>query len=269
MTQSVDLYGTAYTHFSQKALEDVRRETYGEDIGQSGWITAEEYREFFTWLELTPACRVLDLCSGSGGPAVFLSMTTGCSVTGLDINENGIRNANRLAAERGLHSAAEFLQADVTRELPAASESYDAIVCIDAIIHLPGRPGVLQQCHRVLKPGGRLLYTDPTIITGLVSKEEIALRASIGHFDFSSPGVNEAIIAGAGFELTRADDRTENAVRVSRRWHDARAARRDEIVAIEGESTFEGLQRFLWTVHTLTAERRLSRYVFTALKPAA
>jgi hypothetical protein len=35
MSQPVDLYGTAYTNFATEALALVRRETYGEDFGQS------------------------------------------------------------------------------------------------------------------------------------------------------------------------------------------------------------------------------------------
>jgi hypothetical protein len=39
-------------------------------------------------------------------------------------------------------------------------------------------------------------------------------------------------------------------------------------VAREGEANFQGLQRFLKCVNTLSAERRLSRYAYLAEKPA-
>jgi len=48
------------------------------------------------------------------------------------------------------------------------------------------------------------------------------------------------------------------------RWHDARAELRDELVADEGESTFEGVQRFLSASALLARERRLSRYAYLA-----
>ena len=54
MSQSVDLYGTAYGNFATQALEQVRRDTYGEDFGQSSWVTGDEYRRFFRLLELAP-----------------------------------------------------------------------------------------------------------------------------------------------------------------------------------------------------------------------
>ena len=37
MSQSVDLYGTTYSNFSAQIAEQVRRETYDEDLGQSSW----------------------------------------------------------------------------------------------------------------------------------------------------------------------------------------------------------------------------------------
>jgi hypothetical protein len=36
---------------------------------------------------------------------------------------------------------------------------------------------------------------------------------------------------------------------------------------VEGNGNFEGLQRFLSCVHSLTTERRLLRYLYSANKP--
>jgi len=265
-TENVDLYGNAYGHFGAEVLAQVRLETYGEDIGQSGWITADEYRRFFAMLHLTSDSSVLDICSGSGGPAIFMAKTTGCNVLGLDINESGIADAGRLAMSHGLEARVGFQPADVSGPLPLGDSQFDAIVCIDAIIHLPDRLNVLKEFRRVLKTGGRILYTDPTIISGLVSKEEIAIRSSIGYFDFAAPGEDERLIRESGFQLEISEDVTDNAILVSRRWHDARAAHEQELTKVEGKETFDGLQRFLSVVHKLTSERRLSRFVFVARK---
>ena len=90
------------------------------------------------------------------------------------------------------------------------------------------------------------------MVTGLVSNEELATRSSTGYFEFCPPGVNERLIGQAGFELVRTEDVTENEVEVSRRWHAARQQRAAELIRLEGEETFAGLQRFLATVHRLT-----------------
>jgi hypothetical protein len=62
------------------------------------------------------------------------------------------------------------------------------------------------------------------------------------------------------------EDVTENIEMTSGRWHASRQRHRDDLIRIEGEERFEGLQRFFSTVHKLTRERRLSRFVFLVEK---
>ena len=118
MSQSVDLYGTAYGNFATHALEQVRRETYGEDFGQSSWVTGDEYRRFFQLLELAAADHVLDVGCGSGGPALFLARQRGCQVTGVDVSEAGIQAGLTLARQAGLEDRVRFRRADVREPLP-------------------------------------------------------------------------------------------------------------------------------------------------------
>ena len=120
----------------------------------------------------------------------------------------------------------------------------------------------------MLRPRGRLLFTDAMIVTGLVSHEELAVRSSIGWYLFVPPGENERLIGRAGFTLLSSEDVTGAAETIAQRWHAAREKYRDQLVAREGEANFAGLQRFLACVHRLSAERRLSRYCYLAEKPA-
>jgi SAM-dependent methyltransferase len=263
---AVDLYDTTYAGFQERVREQIRRETYGEDIVQNSWLTADELREFIGWMELSPSSTVLEVAVGSGGPALFMARTTGAQVVGIDINEHGITAANDMARTQRLDSRVRFECADASRPLPYEDGAFDALICNDAINHLPGRPAVLKEWHRILRPGGRLVYTDPVIVTGLLTKDEIATRSSIGYFLFAPPGENERLIREAGFELVRTEDRTGAVAQASRRWHDSRAAHREDLLRIEGEETFEGLQRFVAIVHTLSSERRLSRYAFLATR---
>ena len=267
MNAPVDLYNSSYNKFSVGVQQAVRSETYGEDIGQSSWMTADELRHFMALLSLHRSSNVLEIGSGSGGPALFLAEAVGCKVTGMDINAFGINNSNELARQRKLDSLARFQLADASQPLPFEQNTFDAVISNDAMCHVPKRLDVLREWYRVLKPGGQMLFTDALVITGLVSHEEIAKRSSIGYYCYVPFGVNERMIETAGFELIRSEDLTSSAASVSRRWHDARAKHREEMIRLEGESNFEGLQQFLWCVHTLTSEGRLSRYMFLARKP--
>lgn len=269
MPTPVDLYNNVYGDFASEAEASVRKATYGEDLGQSSWLTADEWLTFADYLGVTTASEVLEIGSGSGGPAVYLAQSRGCRVTGVDINQHGVRNAGLLANARGVARRVQFQCVDASPPLPFPAGRFDAVVSNDAICHIGQRLSVLRDWHRVLRPGARMLFTDAMILTGIVSHEELAIRSSIGFYLFVPPGENERLIREAGFDLLAVHDVTENAALVSRRWHDARAAHRDALVAREGERNFEGLQRFLACVHTLSIERRLSRFCYVAEKPVA
>lgn len=263
---SINLYDNVYGDFASSAELAVRREAYGEDLGQSSWLTAREWLEFADQLGVVQGAHVLEVGSGSGGPAVYLAAARGCRVTGVDINEHGVRNARALADARGVSDRVRFEVADAGRPLPFADDSFDAIISNDAMCHIANRPAALREWHRVLRPGRRALFTDAMVLTGVVSHEELATRSSIGFYLFLPPGANEGMLRDAGFAVVAVQDVTANPAEIAARWHDARARHREPLVAREGEANFDGLQRFLRCVHTLSVEKRLSRYAYLAEK---
>jgi SAM-dependent methyltransferase len=262
----VDLYNNVYSGFASDAEAAVRRQTYGEDIGQSSWMTASEWLGFADLLGVTNASEVLELGSGSGGPAIYLALKRGCRVTGVDVNEHGVRNAIALAAHRGVTERVDFRVTNAGATLPFPPEGFDAIVSNDAMCHIDHRLAVLREWHRVLRSGGRALFTDAMVITGPVSHEELAIRSSIGFYIFVPPGENERLLREAGFKLLGVDDLTGSAAEISQRWCDAREEHREALIMREGPENFQGLQRFLHCVHALSTERRLSRYSYLAEK---
>jgi SAM-dependent methyltransferase len=262
----VDLYDGAYANYGSEVYREIRLETYGEDFGQTSWVTTEESREIPRLLDLKSNSSVLEVGCGSGGYALRLAETVGCRLVGLDVNEPGVRNANQLALARGLAGRARFQQCDASKDLPFDDNTFDAVFSNDVLCHLAGRPKVLCEMFRVLKHGGNMLFSDALVIGGMLSHDEIATRSSIGYYVYSPPGENEQLIERAGFRQIRVSDTTENAARISRQWQQAREKRKKDLIAVEGLSNFEGLQRFLSCVHCLTAERRLLRYVYFGTK---
>jgi SAM-dependent methyltransferase len=240
----------------------VRLEAFGEDLGQASWITAPECDEFCRWLGVKEGQRVLEVACGSGGTAVHIAGRCGVSVVGVDINEAAVLGATARARAGGVHDRAEFRVVDADAPLPFADESFDVLFCNDAINHLRDRTKVLSDWRRVLRPGGRCLYTDPIVVTGFLSNAEIEARSSIGFFLFTPRGANEACLDQAGLRLMLTADVTASVWRTAQRWRDARTKRSDELRRLEGETRFEELQAFLAIVRTLAAEGRLSRFAF-------
>jgi SAM-dependent methyltransferase len=268
MARRTDLFDSTYRHFTKQVLETIRKETFGQDIGQNSWTTVEEYDRFISWLDLRREHHVLEVASGSGGPALYVANHVGCRVTGIDANEAGIATAAQAVANSNQADRVTFAVADANSALPFGDDSFDAVFCIDSMNHFPDRLKVFQEWRRVLRPGRRAVFTDPVVITGPVTNDELALRSSIGLFLFVPPGGNERLIGEAGFRLKRQEDVTENAALVSGRWHESRQRHRDALIEIEGEERFAGLQQFFASVHRLTSERRLSRIVYLVEKKA-
>jgi SAM-dependent methyltransferase len=266
MKQKVKLYSGTYKNYSEEVYKEIRLNTYGEDIGQNSWLYADEYRKMFTILKLSSGKKVLEIATGSGGPALFMVKETGCFLTGLELNENGVTNSVKLVKENGLSKQMNFLQGDASEPLPFEDETFDAVISIDSINHFKNRNNVIKEFKRVLKPGGILLYTDPIVITGIISNEEIAERSSIGFFLFVPSGENERLLNAVGFKEIRTEDVTDNMASVSLKWYNSREKRKEDLLKIEEENNYNGLQSFFKMVYTLASERRLSRIMFTAVK---
>jgi len=115
--------------------------------------------EYAPWLvdlqgRLPVSGAVLDLGCGCGVPVARFLADAGYHVTGVDISDVQIERARRLVP------AGTFVRADATRlDLPSAS--FDAVVCLYALIHLPlaDQPGLIGRIATWLRPGGWLLTT--------------------------------------------------------------------------------------------------------------
>lgn len=259
-------YDANYGNFQSDLYAEIRRDAFGEDIGQSSWLTANEQDKFLGRLNLGSGKSLLDVACGSGGPALRIAETTGCSVAGVDVHEQAIATANSLSAQRGLTERAQFQAADATTQLPFPDARFDAITCIDAINHLPNRPRILADWARLLKPGGRLLFTDPITVTGPLTNDEITVRSSIGFFLFVPRDYDERVISQCGLRLLVCEDVTANMAEIAERRRAARAAREADLREIEGDQSYEGQQEFFAVASRIAREGRLSRFLYVAEK---
>lgn len=262
----VDHYNAHYSGFATELYAGIRREVFGTDFGQNGWQTADEQDSIIEWLQLDGSSGLLDVACGSGGPAMRIAEKSGCSVTGIDVNAKAISEARSGALRNGLDSRSDFRIVDGTPELPFENSSFEGVTCIDAVNHLPDRRSVFAEWHRVLTPGGRLAITDPIVITGPLTDEEMRIRSSIGFFVFVPPRLDEELLAEAGFVIESISDVTENMARIALRWMEARAERARDLLEVEGRETFEGQQQFFKTAAMIARERRLSRFLILAGK---
>lgn len=126
-------------------------------------------------LELGPESRVLDVASGKGESAIFLSQRFGCEVIGIDFGAENVAEASLRAAAAGVAQLASFRQGDGEQiDFPGAS--FDAVICECAFCTFPNKRKAAAEFVRVLKPLGRVGLSDltrsgplPTELEGLLA----------------------------------------------------------------------------------------------------
>lgn len=266
MAERFDLYNHAYRGHDSDVYREIRLATYGRDFGQTSWVNTEEADAIPGLLSISARSQVLEIGFGSGHYALQVARVSGCHITGLEINANGVAAADESARQSGLETRATFQKHDVSERLPFERDSFDAAFSNDVFCHVPDRLSLLRELYRILRPGGRLLFSDALVIGGVVTNEELAVRSSIGLYIFTAPGVNEKLLEEAGFDVEISRDTTSQAAVIAERWRDARQAHTARLVEIEGKANYEGLQRFLNCTYKLTSENRLRRYLYRASK---
>jgi SAM-dependent methyltransferase len=267
-TDRFEFYGVQYARFESEVATSIRREVYGEDLGQQGWRTLDEQNIIANLILESSPCHALDIACGSGGPSLALVKQTGCRLTGVDVEATGIERAGQQAIAQGLSQQARFEIADCSERLPYPDGAFDVIICIDAVLHFKDRFATLADWCRLLRPQGRVIFTDAAVVTGSISIEELTIRASQGPLSLVPPGLNEEAVRASGLVLRRREDRTRATAEIAARWQVARERRAVDLQKVEGEDWFIRRQRFLAMTAELAATGRLSRFLYVASRPA-
>ncbi|MEB3275039.1 MAG: SAM-dependent methyltransferase [Prochlorothrix sp.] len=113
-----------------------------------------------TFGTLNASTHLLDLGSGYGGTARYLVKNFGCTVTALNLSSVENHRHRELNEKAGLSDRITVIDGNF-ESIPAADSSFDAVCSQDAILHSGQRAQVIAEVARVLKPGGRFVFTDP------------------------------------------------------------------------------------------------------------
>ena len=200
----------------------------------------DEVRDIVRGLALDGA-RVLDIGCGTGGPAIVLAKETGANLVAIDVEEQLLERATRLARREGVADRIEFRLVE-PGPLPFDEASFDVVFSKDSLIHIADKAGLYNGILRVLKPGGRFAASD--WLSGENAAEDPAFREYMGavHLDFTMATAAEtvAVMRAAGFADIRTKDRNA--------WYAEVAAQdlaaiegplREQIIAVSSQETYE------------------------------
>ena len=264
-----DGYESFYREFDSPLMRQIRREAYGEDIGQHSWVGAQEVRTDIRRLNLSPTSRFLDLGCGPCGPLTFILATVGCPGTGVELSPSALRVGRARATALGIDDLLSVREADLNEQLPFGPRSFDAAMALDVVLHLRDRLKLFHEVARMLPEGGRFLFTDAGVVTGSVSNEEVRNRSVHGYTQFVAAGWNEGLLESAGFRLIETENRTMSVLKNASGRLAAMQSHRAELEQVSGAADFESQQDYLETVVELSRRGAVSRVMYLAEVPEA
>ena len=160
LTQQIrQFYDASSRLWEQVWGEHMHHGYYGPDGGmrkprQQAQIDLIE--ELLRWAEITKADQILDVGCGIGGSSLYLAEKFQATSTGITLSPVQAARAAERAEIAGLAARSQFQVADAL-QMPFADDSFDLVWSLESGEHMPNKTQFLQECCRVLKPGGKLM----------------------------------------------------------------------------------------------------------------
>lgn len=112
--------------------------------------------ELLNWTQVQQAQNILDVGCGIGGSSLYLAKKFNARATGITLSPVQAARATERASLFGLSARTNFLVADA-QAMPFTDNSFDLVWSLESGEHMPDKTKFMQECYRVLKPGGTLI----------------------------------------------------------------------------------------------------------------
>ena len=262
----ISRFSDRYEVARAEVLLEIERAVCGCDYGGTSWTTLGEARNVVEMLGLRPGRRLLEVGAGAGWPGLFMAKESGCDLALIDLPLPGLRVAKERAADDGPAGTCWVAVADGAA-LPFASGFFDAVVQSDVLCCLPEKQAVLKACRRVIRGGGKMVFSVILVSPDLSAADY--REAVAGGPPFVETAVSyPTMLRRAGWQITDHLDLTPAYLSSVGRFVDMEEARSERIEAVMGETrAAEQLARRRAALHVL--ERGLLRRELFGAVPAA
>lgn len=232
-------FADEYKQAQTPVILDLERAVCGCDYGGTSWTTRAEAEQMGRLMELTGGRRLLEVGAGSGWPALYLAGQTGCDVTLADVPYEGLRIAADRTAREPVDGHISLAVADGAL-LPFKADLFDAVSHSDVLCCLPAKRGVLNECKRVLRHGGKMAFTVIAIAPGLSSADHARAVDSGPPFVEAECEYLE-LLETTGWMIIDRIDLSAAYAETGKRYIREVEARADEMSALLGEKEFSEL----------------------------
>lgn len=234
-----------------------------EEIHSGGRQTTDVLAEA---LGLKPGMHVLDVASALGAPARHIAKDYGVRVTGLDFTVAYIEEANKRTKAAGLDKSILFVRGNAM-DMPFPAETFDVVWGQEAWCHVLDKDKLIAEAYRVLKPGGKLGFTD-WVVTGPIADAELKALMEMMAFPSmqSFAGWQEAM-KNVGFKVREARDETEAYARC---WDDyvrtVTNDARDAIIKANGPDIYAFAEKLVTDWRAAAYAHKVGRGFYIAQK---
>lgn len=249
-----------YRRNQAPAMQSVERCAFGCDYGATSWANRDEADELAKLLELAPGRRLLDVGAGSGWPGLYMARTSGCDVVLVDVPVTGLQIAAERAVQDNPFGDCWIAAADGAN-LPFGDASFDAISHSDVLCCLVEKRAVLESCRRVIRPGGRMVFSVIYVAPGLSPKEyERAVEAGPPFVETDTE--YPALLGGTGWNIVAERDVTTEFASMIRRQLQVDRDQRDGMESVMGAADYSDRQKSYESKFAAASEHIIRRSMF-------
>ena len=264
-----------------KALKNWIKESDGclkmEDFQRAGHLDQFHYLglecndDIISLLQLKSTKNVLDVGSGIGGPARYISWKTGCQIVGMDIQEDLVDASNEISKLLHMDDQLKFRACDATTDAFTDTEKYDAFYSILVFLHIPEHPRkiLFSKLYKSLTETGSFCIEDYCLkdpSKPFTDPEIEALTTIVGAVYVPSQDKYKNQLENCGFQNIQFEDLTDTWTQWTIGRRNRFLEKRDEHVRMHGEQVYTNMEIFYNTVANLFIGGRLAGVRITGSK---
>ncbi|NJK89737.1 MAG: methyltransferase domain-containing protein, partial [Myxococcales bacterium] len=162
----------------------------------------------------------------------------------LNLSETQNRRARELNRAAGLDGRIEVIDGNF-EDIVQPDGTFDVVWCQDSILHSNQKPRVFQEVHRVLRPSGHFIFTDPMQAEGVPAERLRPVLARIHLEEMGSFPSYRRLAAEIGFQVADVEDLSPMLPRHYARVKDELEKHREALLAACSQSYLDAMTRGL------------------------
>jgi ubiquinone/menaquinone biosynthesis C-methylase UbiE len=182
---------------------------------------------------------ILDVCSALGGPTRYLAEKYGCTIVGLDATQHMIDESIKRTKTKSFVDLITYKLGNAL-DMPFKASSFDVVWGQDAWCYITDKDRLINESYRVLRPGGKIAFTDWLQIGNMTIEEWTDLNSFMTFPYMETMDGYTELLDNTGFEiLSKEDESTDFAKHCHMYQRKLRDDLKNDIIQKYGKEMFE------------------------------